>query len=1045
MVCLPVSQAMASVSVDASAGVSGQVLFPGDTLINAGLPIMKDGEQVGLDTPGSWTNTDEGRVYTASTSEDGGSIVLTAAGSVLVVESGTASKNDGSDDSKNHYIYPAEEEPSVPQDMAYYPAGETVKIKADDPSEGMVFAGWTTSSSEVSFADAFSAETTITMPDSRTTVTATYQQEQTEAPVPEVTEPAQDPSGEGDVIPVEPSGEGDVAPADPSGEGEAAPIEPSGEGDMAPVDPNAGNEANSVDQNEGGELVSIDPNAGNEPITIDLNEGGEPILIDPTSDAVAPDAPTEYTVTVNNGTGGGTFTAGTWVSVTADNIEGKVFNGWYVDSLNASLDDTSAQTASFQMPEANVTLSAQYADAQPEAPALYNVVVNNGYINDESGATAFAEGVAVTVTANDRTQENLVFVGWHVESENVSLENVLDVTSTFTMPQGDVTITATYEDNVEQTDAEQTDAPQTDAEQTDAPQTDAEQTDAPQTDAAQTDASQNEADANAYEVVVENGTGSGVYEAGSTVTVEAQAEEGKVFQNWEASSSEVQIADPTQEITTFTMPEEGVVVTAEYADAIPAHTITVENGIIDEDGGKTTGSYTEGQISVKIKANEAPEGQQFKDWTVQIGGTAADAASTLGDATASETVLNAVQGDTVITANYEATPPQTYAVKVANGTLSSVGATQDATDTSKWTVTENTQVVITANPNPAGQAFTGWQITNEQGVEVNPADLGIDAASSSLTLTAVNQNLNFQAQYEGIQYRVTVNDGVANYTTAVSGTVVTITADEAPEGMEFDYWQVETGNTSLADSFSETTSFTMPMADVTVSAFYKLKEYELTVENGTGSQQYFHMGDAVTISSNYPASGKEFNAWVATSGNVSFKDSSRWKTTFAMPASDVTVKATYKDGPSTNDNRILDIIPGGEYYTGATIKFTASGAGMGNTNPNPGDYRYRPSGYQIGNVTGSWNASPYTTSMAIRAAGEYTLKVTYSKDVFDGSNWVADGTTDTKSVTFRVIVKAAGVATGDETPIAMVVAIAAVSCILFIILLVVVIRRRRNR
>ena len=80
--------------------------------------------------------------------------------------------------------------------------------------------------------------------------------------------------------------------------------------------------------------------------------------------------------------------------------------------------------------------------------------------------------------------------------------------------------------------------------------------------------------------------------------------------------------------------------------------------------------------------------------------------------------------------------------------------------------------------------------------------------------------------------------------------------------------------------------------------------------------------------------------------------------------------------------------------------------------------------------------------MAINATGEYTLKVTYNKDVYDGNSWVSDGTADTK--TFKVITKAAGVQTGDETPIATVIALAVVSCAVFIILLVVFIRRRKK-
>ena len=128
--------------------------------------------------------------------------------------------------------------------------------------------------------------------------------------------------------------------------------------------------------------------------------------------------------------------------------------------------------------------------------------------------------------------------------------------------------------------------------------------------------------------------------------------------------------------------------------------------------------------------------------------------------------------------------------------------------------------------------------------------------------------------------------------------------------------------------------------------------YTVKVENGTSDKQSYYAGDTATVTANYPASGREFNTWEAVSGNVSFADSSRWKTTFTMPATDVSLRATYKDGPSPNDNQILDLKEGAEYYIGDTIKFTASGAGMSNSNPNPGDYRYRPSAYQISNVSG---------------------------------------------------------------------------------------------
>jgi hypothetical protein len=304
--------------------------------------------------------------------------------------------------------------------------------------------------------------------------------------------------------------------------------------------------------------------------------------------------------------------------------------------------------------------------------------------------------------------------------------------------------------------------------------------------------------------------------------------------------------------------------------------------------------------------------------------------------------------------------------------------------------------------------------------------------------------MDFKAVYEGVEYAVTVNSGSSNYESCTMGTQVTIAADDAPEGMEFDYWYVDSENTALSDASAAKTTFLMPKGDVTVSAYYRKVQYQLSVENGSSDAQYYYAGDQVTVSSNYPASGREFDAWVAVSGNVTFEDGSRWKTTFTMPASNVVVKATYKDGPLADNDQILDLVEGGEYYVDDPITFTASGAGMENTDPNPGDYRYRPSSYQIGTVTRTWQSSPYTATMAISAAGEYTLKVIFNRDVFDGSTWVSDGTVDTRSVTFKVVTKATGVATGDTTPIAAVAGVMAAALLIFIIVLVWYLRRRKR-
>ena len=102
MVCLPAAQAMAAVSYDVSAGAADEILFPGDKLINAALPVMMDGAEVALDTPGTWTNTDEAQVFRAGMTEDGTAITLSPAGYVLVTENGRSGKKD---DTSNHYVF----------------------------------------------------------------------------------------------------------------------------------------------------------------------------------------------------------------------------------------------------------------------------------------------------------------------------------------------------------------------------------------------------------------------------------------------------------------------------------------------------------------------------------------------------------------------------------------------------------------------------------------------------------------------------------------------------------------------------------------------------------------------------------------------------------------------------------------------------------------------------------------------------------------------------------------------------------------------------
>ena len=924
---VPVSQAFAETTYDVAAGVDAQILFPKDSLTNIAGAVTVDGAEAAADENGSWTNADDAKVYCATLSEDG-TLQITAVGYVLDVEHGTSkSADENAETSGRHYQFGDWEKPETPVDRAYYAQGDTVKLKADDPADGMEFKEWKCDTEGVTIADPTSPETTFTMPDKKVKITAEYQEKQ-EA----VTEAQTEVQTE------------------------------------AQTETAAQTEMQTEAQTETAPQTEVQTEAQTE--TAAQTEQTEAQTV-PTGDQTeTPDilvTPETHIVTVNDGQVSGDFTAGSTMTVTANDrtAEGYQFGGWYVDSMNASLDDAAAMEAHFTMPDADVTLTATYNAIQTDAPETQTETATQTEAQTEAATQTEAQTEAATQTE----AQTEAAIQTEAQTETAAQEV--------------------------QTEA---------------------QVATPETQAVEK-----------YSVTVTNeGIGNGEYQAGETVTVEAPAENaaGQIFDFWTVEQADVQLADPAQAVTTFVMPQEAVTLTPVYT---AQRTVTVdENTTVAPTAEELKTTAAGSAVTVTAKDLTASN-QVFAGWTAEASKAGQPVNVVFADATAATTTFTLPDCDTLnIKANYKT---KTYKVTVANGLINNASTELDCAP--------DTSVTVTANPGPEGQTFSKWVIND------GAYDIGDAAYEQTIWLTVKDQDLNIRAEYEGIQYTVTVKDGTANYEKCVSGAGVTLTANKAPSGYEFDYWSVDTQNASLADAYSASTTFTMPTSDVTVSAHYKQISYTVSVENGSADQQSYHAGDQVTIKSNYPASGREFSKWESVSGNVSFADGSRWKTTFTMPAGNVSVRATYKDGPSTNDNTIQDLVAGGQYYTGETLKFTASGAGMSNSNPNPGDYRYRPSGYQIGNVTGTLQ-SPYSVSMAINATGEYTLKVTYNKDVYDGNSWVSDGTADTKTVTFKVITKAAGVQTGDETPIATVVALAVVSCAVFIILLVVFIRRRKK-
>ena len=123
----------------------------------------------------------------------------------------------------------------------------------------------------------------------------------------------------------------------------------------------------------------------------------------------------------------------------------------------------------------------------------------------------------------------------------------------------------------------------------------------------------------------------------------------------------------------------------------------------------------------------------------------------------------------------------------------------------------------------------------------------------------------------GARYDITVTGGAASnssgtaITAASAGTVVTLTADDAPDGQVFDKW-VANGVT-VADETSATTTFTMPEGAVTAEATYRDARNGL-VYDSMDDKWYYYVDDAVDTSKTGLVQGADSVFWYVNAGVV---------------------------------------------------------------------------------------------------------------------------------------------------------------------------------
>ena len=270
--------------------------------------------------------------------------------------------------------------------------------------------------------------------------------------------------------------------------------------------------------------------------------------------------------------------------------------------------------------------------------------------------------------------------------------------------------------------------------------------------------------------------------------------EGKQFKGWSTSADGSVISGTTYEVSSDT--------------TFYAIWESKEYSIIVTDGKATIGAGSEISkaaqgTKVTLTANAAPDGKVFDKWVVESGNT------TLEDANSETTTFIMPDSEVSVKAAYKTTPVTTYnlttQVNGGHGTISAskIGLTAGSTET------------ITFTPD------AGYEIDT---VTVNGTATSVSGNTLNVTM---NENKTVVVTYKAIEYNITVTDGKATIgagseiSKAAQGTTITLTANAAPSGKVFDKWEVVSGDITLADASSATTTFTMLAGAVSVKATYK--------------------------------------------------------------------------------------------------------------------------------------------------------------------------------------------------------------------------------
>jgi uncharacterized repeat protein (TIGR02543 family) len=338
-----------------------------------------------------------------------------------------------------------------------------------------------------------------------------------------------------------------------------------------------------------------------------------------------------YTLTVENGTGGGSYTNGAVVEIVAAAPgAGQVFDKW--TGATQFVANAASSTTTVTMPASGITLTATYKN-------VYVLTVENG-----TGDGSYTNGAQVQIVAN-APAVGKAFDKWTGATQYVA--NAASSTTTVTMPSEAITLTATYRDDYVLTVVNGTgDGAYSNLQQVaivaDAPG-------AGQVFAKWTGATQYVANVSAastfvtmpatnitvtatyqtvYALTVNGGDGSGSYTNGAKVTITATPVAGKAFFKWLGATQYV--AGVTSATAVVTMPATNISLTASNVVDTTKPTVaialpTAALRILSNATYTVRGTAADNKVvtNVMVKLNDgvyapAITTNKWKNWSAQV-------------------------------------------------------------------------------------------------------------------------------------------------------------------------------------------------------------------------------------------------------------------------------------------------------------------------------------------------------------------------------------------------------------------------------------------